>query len=222
MRRRMPDSGPGHAAGLSALLDVDAEMLEPEKVLLYGLVFGLKPLYCLEIGTFRGGSSTIICRALDDSNRGRLVCVDPEPQIPERTWESINHRATLIKGPSPQALADARRAIEGELFDLALIDGDHSFAGALKDLDGCLDHLGDGAHIVLHDCHFFEVRDAIREALRRHPGTLVDCGVVSVSDNPQQGEHAIVNGKLVIWGGLHLLRVVRPDTRESSPTEPAT
>jgi predicted O-methyltransferase YrrM len=217
IRRRMPAHGPGHAAGLSAVLGVDAEMLEPERVLLYGLVFGLKPLYCLEIGTFRGGSSSIICRAMDDSGCGRLVCVDPEPRITDHTWNSIQHRAMLIKGTSPQALADARRAINGELFDLALIDGDHSYEGALKDIEGCLEHLGNGAHIVLHDCHFFAVRDAIREALRRFSDVLVDCGVVSVSDKPEDGENAVVDGKPVVWGGLHLLRVVRPGVWEARP-----
>jgi predicted O-methyltransferase YrrM len=197
---------PSLVASMAAILNVCAEMMEPERVLLYSLVFALKPSFCLEIGTFRGGSSSIICRAMDDNGRGRLVCVDPELRIPDGVWASIRHRVTLIQGASPEALAEARKVVPSR-FDLALIDGDHRYEGALSDIEGVLEHLEDGAYIVLHDCHFFDVRDAIREALRRHPDALVDCGVVSVTENPQVGEDSIVDGKQVVWGGLYLLRV---------------
>jgi len=208
---RAASDDPHLAASMTAILDVCAEMMEPERVLLYSLVFALKPSSCLEIGTFRGGSSLIICRAMDDNNHGGLVCVDPEPRIPDDVWASIQHRATLIQGASPEALDEARKAVPSR-FDLALIDGDHSYEGALNDIEGVLEHLDDGAHIVLHDCHFFDVKKAINEALIRHPKTLVDCGVVSVTENPQEGEHEFVDGKRVVWGGLHLLRFARTIT----------
>jgi predicted O-methyltransferase YrrM len=196
---------PDQVASFRQVLDVDAEMLIPERALLYSLVLALKPKRCLEIGTLRGGSASIMCRAMDDNGLGRLICVDPEPRIPDEVWTEITHRATLIVGASPGALQEARDSI-GESFDFVLIDGDHSFRGALDDIEGALEHTRDGGYIVLHDCHFYDVRDAIDEALRRHPERLVDCGVVSVTENPQEGEHAFVDGRRVVWGGLRLLR----------------
>ena len=205
---RVEAEEPELATSMKSILDVCAEMMEPERVLLYSLVFALKPSTCLEIGTFRGGSSAIICKAMDDNGRGKLVCIDPEPRISEEVWSTIQHRATLVQGASPGALTEASQAVSSK-FDFALIDGDHSYQGALDDIEGVLEYLEDGAHIVLHDCHFFDVKNAIKEALDRHPDNLVDCGIVSVTDNPQEGEHAFVDGKQVIWGGLYLLRFVR-------------
>lgn len=199
---------PELAASMKTVLDVNAEMMEPERVLLYSLVFALKPSACLEIGTFRGGSSAIICKAMDDNGHGQLVCIDPDPRIPEDVWATIQHRTTLKQGASPEALAEASDFVSGG-FDFALIDGDHGYQGALDDIEGVLNFLEDGAHIVLHDCHYYEVKNAIKDALERHPDNLIDCGIVSVTDNPQEGEHAIVDGNRVIWGGLYLLRFVR-------------
>jgi len=205
---RIAADEPGLAASMNTVLDVCAEMMEPERVLLYSLVFALKPSACLEIGTFRGGSSAIICKAMDDNEHGRLVCIDPEPRIPEEVWATIQHRATLIQGASPEALTEAGQVVSDK-FDFALIDGDHGYQGALDDIEGVLDHLEDGAHVVLHDCHYYEVKNAISDALARHPDNLIDCGMVSVTDNPQEGEHAFVDGHRVVWGGLYLLRFVR-------------
>jgi len=148
---------------------------------------------------------------MDDKGHGQLVCVDPEPRIPDEVWAAIRHRAALIQGPSPSALADARRAVPRD-FDLILIDGDHSYEGALGDIEGVLEFLSNGAYVVLHDCHFFEVKKAIEEALDRHPGVLVDCGVVSVTENPQHDEGGFVDGKQIVWGGLYLLRYTRAAT----------
>src|SRR5262249_48689054 len=50
--------------GFAAVYSSPAELRMPERVALYSLVFGLQPKNCLEIGSFRGGSSAIICGAL--------------------------------------------------------------------------------------------------------------------------------------------------------------
>lgn len=198
-------AGEGSPRSLAAVLDVDAEMLRPEKVLLYGLIFGLKPRRCLEIGTFRGGSAAVICAAMDDNGFGELVCVDPEPRIPPHVEERIAPRATIIKGGSPEVLAQARLAAGGEL-DFALIDGDHTKDGVRRDVEGALEHVAEGGYLLFHDCHFFEVAEAIDEALARHPRKLMDCGVLSTARNPVEGEGSHVGGRRVVWGGLRLLR----------------
>lgn len=191
----------GTPRSLAAIADVGAEMMMPEKVLLYGLIFGLKPRRCLEIGTFRGGSAQVIHAAMDDNGFGRLVCVDPEPRMTPEVRERIAARSTVIQGPSPDVLPEARRAAGGA-FGFALIDGDHGRAGVLRDIEGVLEHVDDGAYLLFHDCHFHEVEAAIDEALRRHPRRLVDCGVLSVARNPVTTD----DGEEVVWGGLRLLR----------------
>ncbi len=96
-----------------------------------------------------------------------------------------------------------------EKFDFALIDGDHSYEGVLKDIEGILPLLADEAYLLFHDCHYFEIKEAINEALRRYPQELSDCGLMSVQQNPQKGEGAVIAGQQVIWGGLRLLRFAR-------------
>ena len=188
--------------GLGRLLAAPAQLLVPERLLLYTLTYSLQPQRVLEIGTCHGGSALILCAALDDLGNGRLVCVDPQPEIADSTWQAIEHRAALIEEGSPACLPRAAE-LAGGPFDLAFIDGDHSRAGALADIEGTLPLLAPEAYLLFHDCHYFEVAEAIDEALARHSG-LQDCGILSTAENVQEG--AVVDGHQVVWGGLRLLR----------------
>ena len=72
--------------GFNAVYTAPAELRMPERVALYSLVFGLQPRNVLEIGTFRGGSTAIICGAMDDTGCGQLACVDPTPKVDPQLW----------------------------------------------------------------------------------------------------------------------------------------
>lgn len=185
------------------LLDAPAELLVPERLLMYSLVRGLRPARCLEIGTHFGGSTTITCAALDDVGAGRLVCVDPNPLVPDDVWARLAHRATMLTGCSPAALAEAV-GIAGGLFDFVFIDGDHTHAGVVRDVDGVLTVAAPGAHLLFHDSHYWEVRDAIDECVARYPGRLFDAGTLSaLSTDPITAP----DGSEARWGGFRLLRV---------------
>ena len=147
---------------LAAVLTAPAEMLLPERLLLYSLIFALRPKRYVEVGTFRGGSTAITCAAMDDVGDGRIVAIEPNPQIEPDTLESIKHRAQIIKGFSPEALPEAME-IAGGPFDFAFIDGPHDAKGCLRDIEGVMSCLADRAHIVLHDCHYPGVERAIIE-----------------------------------------------------------
>jgi cephalosporin hydroxylase len=194
--------------GLSKIYTVPAEMQIQERTLLYSLIYSLRPHYCLEIGTFRGGSALLICAALDDTGYGQLVCVDPEPRLTDETWQQIKHRAIIVAGPSPAILPKAAEA-SPDKFDFALIDGDHSYEGALADIEGTLPLLADRAYLIFHDSHYFEVKDAINQALEKYSQELIDCGELSTLENHQTDEWGQVEGRQVIWGGLRLLRFNR-------------
>jgi FkbM family methyltransferase len=176
-------------------------MTMSERVLLYGLIAGLRPRRCLEIGTFKGGSALIITAALDDLGEGRLACVDPNAQIQPEHWRSISHRATLFQAPSPDVLPQASSAVGGK-FDFALIDGDHSTEGVVRDIVGVLPHLESNAYLLFHDAHNAEVIEGIERALRQPANGLTDCGLLST----EKTEDATPG---VFWGGLRLLRFAR-------------
>ena len=111
-------------------------MTRAERLLLYTLIFTLRPNRYLEIGTFQGGSALVAAAAMDAlESPGRMVCVDPEPKIDPKNWERLQHRATLLTGFSPQILPQAQEAAGGP-FDFALIDGDHTYEGLVRDAKG--------------------------------------------------------------------------------------
>jgi predicted O-methyltransferase YrrM len=187
--------------GMRVIEDAPVWMSVNERLLLYALVLGVRPVRCLEIGTFRGGSALIMTAALDDVGAGRLVCVDPSPQMTPAHWAQIEHRAKMLVGPSPTVLGQARDAAGGP-FDFVLVDGDHTREGVIADVEGILPLLADDAHVLLHDAHYFEVADAIDRVLELHP-SLIDCGLVSTERTPGPESPG---GFPVIWGGLRLLR----------------
>lgn len=190
---------------LLSIFEAPAEQLLPERLLIYTLILSLQPENCLEIGTHWGGSASIICAAMDDVGCGHLTCVDPQPLIGPETWDRIKHRINLIQGMSPDILPQALEQ-SGSPFDFALIDGDHTYYGVVKDVEGVLPCLADEAYLIFHDSHYFEIDNAINEVLRRHASQLRDCGNLSVLANSEDRE---VNGRPVQWGGLRLLRFNR-------------
>jgi predicted O-methyltransferase YrrM len=200
----------------SVVDDAPVWMSMQERVMLYALVAGLQPRTVLEIGTFKGGSTMIMCAALDDLGDGQIVCVDPDPRVDPEHWASIEHRATMIARPSPEALAEAA-ARAGRPFDFALIDGDHSTEGVVRDIDATLPTLADDAYLLFHDVHYFRVADAIKRALDRYADVLCDAGLVSAAANDLGEEE---DGRKVLWGGLQLLRYQRGGVHGRVPPPP--
>jgi predicted O-methyltransferase YrrM len=190
-------------ARIDALLGAPAELLLPERLLLYALVRGLRPARVLEIGTHFGGSTSIIGAALDDVGAGSLVCIDPNPLVPDEVWALVAHHATMLRGYSPDLLPEAY-ARAGGTFDFLFIDGDHTRAGLLRDIEGVLPIAAPGAHLLFHDSHYWEVAAAIDDCVERYPDRLLDVGTLStLGTAPSIGP----DGKAVRWGGLRMLRV---------------
>jgi predicted O-methyltransferase YrrM len=199
----------------SCAADVDIESLEvvqwapvwmtrAERLLLYTLIFGLRPARYLEIGTLEGGSALIVAAAMDAlESKGQLVCIDPKPQIKPETWERLKHRTHLIEGFSPQALPEAQE-IAGDPFDFVLIDGDHTHDGVLRDAEGLLPFVTDGAYLLFHDSFHPEIARALHEFSTRHASQVVDFGSLTREITlPHQSKGALP------WGGLRLMQVRR-------------
>jgi len=199
---------------MQILYDAPAQLVMPERLLLYSLVSGLRPTAAVEIGTAEGGAAMIICAAMDAVGNGNLVCIDPAPKVTPDDRAKMSHRVSFVSQASPEAIMEAR-VLLGSVFDFAFVDGDHSYAGVLRDINALLPFLHEDSYLLFHDVHYFEVHDAINEALKRYP--FVDCGVLSLEATKSED---IYLGKPVMWGGLRLLRFASA-VREGGGHSPA-
>jgi predicted O-methyltransferase YrrM/SAM-dependent methyltransferase len=183
--RPMPSTGtPGDTDGAAqpgrfgVVLTAPSAMTAPARALLYSLVLGRRPRRCLDVGARRGGSALIIGAALDDVGEGTLVCVDPHPMVAANHWAGIAHRATMIAGAAPEALARARDAAGGP-FDLALVEGGLDHAGVVRDVEAVLGVAAPRAYVLVHDASQPEVARAVDDLACRHADRLVDCGLLA-------------------------------------------
>lgn len=188
--------------GFNSVYTSPAEMRMPERVALYSLIFGMQPKNCLEIGTFRGGSSAIICGAMDDTGFGQLVCVDPMPKIEPELWSRMCNRCRLFEGPSPDILSEVSKQVNVP-FDFALIDANHTYDAVRRDIVGVLPYLADQAYILFHDANYPDVKRAIDESVAAND-QLTDCGLMSVEPTVLYD-----NGQSTTWAGLRLLKYQR-------------
>ncbi len=83
-------------------------------------VRGLRPKNILEIGVLLGASSAIITAALEDIGQGRIVGLEPSPDItcPEKLFFG---RHMMVDTPSPEGVEKASE-IAGGLFDMIHFD----------------------------------------------------------------------------------------------------
>ena len=93
---------------LESIRTAPAWLTSSERLLLFSLIYSLRPRRYLEIGILFGGASLIVTKAMDASKSGgRLVLVDPEPQVAPATWAQIAHRSVILEGRSPEVLERA-------------------------------------------------------------------------------------------------------------------
>jgi predicted O-methyltransferase YrrM len=105
--------------------------------LIYTLVRNARPQHVVEIGTYNGGTSELICRALHQNGGGTLHTVGPfdrDRVMPIfRSWpRHLRERLRFYPMMSMEFYYElAARGIKPEI---AFIDGDHSYEAALYDI----------------------------------------------------------------------------------------
>jgi cephalosporin hydroxylase len=156
-----------------------AWLTQSERLLLFTLAYSIRPLRYLEIGVLHGGSALIVSKAMDAAGYdGKVILVDPEPQIDPLHWEQMRERAVLLRGRSPQILPEAREVAGGPL-DLVFIDAGHSTKAVMRDAEGVFPHLQNGAYLLFHDSYRNEVNRAIDRFAQLHVGAIVDFGTLT-------------------------------------------
>lgn len=117
---------------------------------LYSIILGMESKNVFEFGS--GFSSKAILVALDQTD-GKLISCDSRPL--EQTSKTYDHtklgdlflRWRYIQKKSKEALKD----IEGEIFDVVLHDGSHTWREVAEDLQTIVPHMKKGGILMVHD-----------------------------------------------------------------------
>jgi predicted O-methyltransferase YrrM len=183
---------------IGAAFTAPSDMQIEDKLFLYAFIRGIKPRRALEAGISKGGSALIISSAMEDNRIGKLVGIDPTPDVYMKS-QSFFGRFEIIKEPSPQAIPRAVEILGGSL-DFALIDDIHIFSQVYAELKAVLPYMAEGGYILLHDSFNYGVHAAI-EAFLKETDVVHDCGLMSIS--PQ-----LNNDPWTPYGGFRLLRMI--------------
>jgi predicted O-methyltransferase YrrM len=149
-------NAPEFAAAAAAVADTAASKrsLIPAAAaaLIYALVRNAKPRHVVEIGTYDGGTSEIICRALYENGFGVLHTAGPfdaERVLPIfKTWprELTRHLQFYAMTSMEFYYQLAARGIRPEI---AFIDGDHSYEAALFDIQTLAKIIGRRGFLII-------------------------------------------------------------------------
>ena len=171
------------------------QMHDGERLALLAVLARHKPHCSVEIGTFYGGSLSLIAQFSD-----MVFSIDIDPDVLHRVRSMPN--VTLLTGDSAEVLPVLFRELTAAQIavDFILIDGDHSPAGLKRDIGLVLQYVPlKPLFVVMHDCLNPGCRRAMMESAWQEspychwveldlvPGRPVD------NDEPAKGE---------LWGGL--------------------
>ncbi len=116
-------------------------------------VRGLHPHRICEIGCANGATTLALSHSAPTVELVIGIDLFVKNRAILRALGRPQQRMAFVDGPSlsPQALTRVRQNLGGAKFDVLLIDGDHSFDGALGDFLAYRDMVRDGGLIAFHD-----------------------------------------------------------------------
>ncbi len=151
--------------------------------LLAALVRSRRPSLVIELGTNVGLSGTYLAGALPDDGRLKTIDQSGERQrLARRLFDAagVADRIDVITGSFVDSLDDAAR----DGFEIAFIDGDHTYDATLWLMDSLLSYAARGSVLVLDDINHSPQMRRVWRDLRRRPGlaslALTDLGVLEV------------------------------------------
>lgn len=136
------------------------QMNDSERLGLAGVLQRLQPQCAIEIGTYRGGSLSLIAQFAKV-----VFSIDIDPSIPEKFKHFSN--VSFFTGPSQIIMPTLLNELDsaGMPVEFVLIDGDHSAAGVKRDIDIMLNYVPKKPLIIMmHDGFNPECRHGMLEA----------------------------------------------------------
>lgn len=146
-----------------------------DAVFLYSVVYSKKPKYVLEIGRFRGWSTSIISSALKDNGTGTVFSVDWIRRVHPAIDEFLNQNTVYVDISSKELLDNT--LIANTKFDIVFIDGDHAYNMVLNDLEKTSAVSSDQCYFLIHDSDMLDVETGVDNFLKSN-NNFVDCGVL--------------------------------------------
>ncbi len=140
--------------------------------------------YFLEVGSFRGGASRIFQEVFN-----KVITMDPSEY---EGWTPDIKRLSH----DPEAVAELRSMLGGEMLDAVFIDGDHSYANARRDLAIYAPMVRDGGIVAFHDSDNMGI----------NPWTLKKEGGKRLFEEIK-GRTTVVNGRDISFYGDPLIDV---------------
>jgi hypothetical protein len=167
----------------------------------------LRPDIAMEIGTFRGGSLEVIAR-----HCRKAYSIDLNPEVARELRPHFNN-VEFLSGDSRDLIGTAIKTMDrlGESLQFVLIDGDHSEAGARRDIDLVLQYRPRAPMCIL-------MHDSFNPAVRRgiigvNWGANPHVHLVEVDFTIGEASTAYDSGHgSRMWGGL-ALAVLYPERR---------
>lgn len=123
------------------------QMNESERLGLTSVLHRVKPCCAIEIGTYKGGSLSLISQYAEV-----VFSIDIDPSIPEKLKQFSN--VSFFTGPSQLILPELLRELDRVKIavDFMLIDGDHSTKGVKRDIEIMLTYVPKKPmFIMMHD-----------------------------------------------------------------------
>lgn len=127
---------------------------------IYSFARVYRPQVVVEVGSYAGGTAVGWATALKENGSGRLICVDNDtyshgtyPTVTRRNLEKtglIASRYELRSGDSKLLIPQIADELRGAV-DAYLVDADHSYAGALADMQNGLPMVKSGGCMLVHD-----------------------------------------------------------------------
>jgi len=141
----------------------------------YAFAKHYKPDYIVEVGTDTGGTAVGWARALIENQKGKLICVDMDAYSQNTYPRSVqknlaktglpSRQVDLRCGNSREVIPNLANELKGQV-DIYLVDGDHTYEGALADIENGLPMMKPGGFILVHDIDRFR---PMNEATPDHP-----------------------------------------------------
>ncbi len=156
---------------------------------IYALARFYEPELVVEVGTYCGGTATGWARGMVENGKGKLICIDNDtytqgayPRIAQKNLSKTgitNDRFELMCGDSKQIvyqLADHLR----EQADIYLVDGYHTYEGALADIKSGLPMLKRHGLVLVHDVDRGRRMD---ESTQTHPHPVYEAFTDTIKEH---------------------------------------